>query len=125
MRIFALGLRFVLELLVLAAVGTFVWHSLDGAAAWLGGIGVPLAMAVVWGTFAVPDDPSRGGGAPVPVSGVVRLVIESLFFGAGVFALAALSNVYTGIGVGLTVVVQYALLGDRFRWLLSQPSPRR
>ncbi|MFP3880978.1 MAG: YrdB family protein [Actinomycetota bacterium] len=125
MRVLALGLRFFLELFVLAAVGTFVWGSLDGTIAWIGAIGAPLLMAVVWGTFAVPRDPSRSDGAPVAVSGLVRIVIEVVFFGAGVFALAALANVYTAIAIALTIVVQYAMLGDRFRWLLDQPSPRR
>lgn len=125
MRVLALGLRFFLELFVLAAVGTFVWGSLDGTVAWIGATGVPLLMAVAWGTFAVPGDPSRGGGAPVPVSGSVRIAIELVFFGAGVLALGALSSGYTAIAVVLAIVLQYAMLGDRLRWLLTQPSPRR
>ena len=40
------------------------------------GIQTPIIIAVVWGTFAVPDDPSRSGAAPIVVAGFVRLAIE-------------------------------------------------
>lgn len=44
--------RFVLELCMLASVGYWGFKTGDGAAmAALLGVGGPLVMAVVWGTF--------------------------------------------------------------------------
>jgi len=54
-------IRFVLELLALLAVGFWAWKSFDGALQYILGIGLPILMTIVWGTFAVPDDPSRSG----------------------------------------------------------------
>ena len=69
-------LRFLLELCVLAVAGYWGWSVSEGFTRFLLLLGVPLLLAVVWGTFAVPSDPSRSGRAPIPVPGVVRLLIE-------------------------------------------------
>jgi len=41
---------------------------------------LPIFAAAIWGIFAVPDDPSRSGNAPVIAPGLVRIVIELAFF---------------------------------------------
>lgn len=71
-----LALRFALELSALAALGAWGWGRGSGWTAAALAIGLPLAAAVVWGTFAVIGDPSRSGKAPVPVPGPVRLALE-------------------------------------------------
>ncbi len=53
-----LGLRFVLELSALTAVGFWGWARLEGLPRWLHAVGVPLALAAAWGVFNVPGDPS-------------------------------------------------------------------
>jgi len=114
-------LRFLLEAAVLVAVGVAAWTRLDGAARWVGAIGGPLALLVVWGTFAVPGDLSRGGGAPVPVSGRTRLVVEFAFFAVGAAALAVgTGSLWAAAVFVVTVVLHYILSLDRVGWLLTR-----
>ena len=71
----------------------------------MAGIGGPVIAAAVWATFAVPEDPSRSGKAPVPVRGVVRLVLELCLFGFAVWALHdAGSSMLALILAGITVI---------------------
>lgn len=106
---------------VLVAVGVAAWTTLDGVARWVGVIGGPLALMIVWGTFTVPGDPSRGGGAPVPVSGRTRLVVEFSFFSIGAAALAvATGSVWPAAGFAAIVLVHYILSLDRVGWLLTK-----
>lgn len=114
-----LALRFILEMATLVAVGVAGWQQFDGVAGWLAAIGLPVAMAAVWGTFAVPDDPSRGGSAPVPVPGAVRLLVEGLFFAGGVVALWSIGSTTLALVFAAVVAVHYALSWDRIVWLVS------
>ena len=57
-----LAIRFLLELAALFALGLWGWNAYDGGESWqriLLMLGVPIAAALLWGLFAVPDDPSR------------------------------------------------------------------
>ncbi len=65
-----LAVRFILELTALVAAGMWGWHQSEGWLKFLLVITLPLLIAIVWGTFAVPDDPSRSGAAPIPISGI-------------------------------------------------------
>lgn len=112
--------RFVLEVAVLVAVGYAAWSLLDGPWAWLGVVGFPLLLMVVWGLFNVPGDPSRGGGAPVPVSGRARLSIEIGFFAVGAVAFALGANPWAGIAFAVAVLAHYFLSLDRVGWLLTR-----
>lgn len=106
---------------MLVAVGVVAWTELDGAARWVGVIGGPLALMTVWGTFNVPGDPSRGGGAPVSVSGRTRLVIESAFFAIGAAALGVGTGTVWPVVVFVVLVVgHYVLSLDRVGWLLTR-----
>ena len=53
-----LTLRFLLELAALIGFGYWGWGAAAGPLRWLLALGLPLLAAVLWGTFAVPDDPS-------------------------------------------------------------------
>jgi hypothetical protein len=64
-----LGLRFLLELGALAAVGYWGWQTADGVFRWLLAIGAVAAVAVVWGLFVSPK-------AAVPLARPLRLAIE-------------------------------------------------
>ena len=86
-----LSLRFGLEIGSLIALGAWARRVVGhGPAGWAAAIALPLAAAAVWGTFAVPGDPSRSGKAPVRVSGGVRLVIEMAVFFGGAASMVAL-----------------------------------
>lgn len=80
-----LGLRFVLELCLLGALGYWGFR-LDGG--WpirlAAGLGAPLLVAVIWGLFVSPK-------ATYPLSDPWRFALETVLFalGAGALYLAA------------------------------------
>ncbi len=113
-----LAVRFLLELYALCAYGYWGWRF-GGNLKLLAAIGLPVLAAVIWGTFAVPDDPSRSGSAPIPTPGFIRLIIEIMFF-----ALAAWATFYSGhnlLGWAFTGIflLHYLLSWDRIFWLLK------
>jgi len=115
-----LGFRFLLELGALIAYGYWGWNLSEGGLRYLTALIPPLLAAIVWGTFAVFDDPSRSGKAPVPVSGALRLILELLFFG-----LAGYTLFITGIEIwawifGSLILLHYILSYDRIVWLFKQ-----
>lgn len=77
-------------------------------------------LAVLWGTFAVKDDPSRSGKAPVPVPGVIRLLLELVVL-LGAATMLALGGEWIAFGVFMVgVVLHHAMTLDRLRWLVRQ-----
>jgi hypothetical protein len=115
-----LGIRFLLELCVLAAVGYWGWSQHRGLMRILMAFGLPLLMAIAWSTFAVPDDPSRSGRAPVPVPGVVRLLLEWAIFAFAAWALYAAGSPVLAAGLAVIVVIHYVVSYDRIAWLIRQ-----
>jgi len=113
-------LRFLLELCVLAVAGYWGWTVSSGFTRFLLLLGVPLLLAVVWGAFAVPDDPSRSGRAPIPVPGVVRFVLELGNFAFAVWAFYAVGQPVPGLILAVLVIVHYILSYDRITWLVRQ-----
>ena len=113
-------LRFLLELCVLAVAGYWGWTVSKGFTRFLLVWGVPLLLAIVWGAFAVPSDPSRSGRAPIPVPGVVRLVLELANFVFAVWALNVVGQPVPGLILTVLVIVHYILSYDRITWLVRQ-----
>ncbi|TPL04651.1 MULTISPECIES: DUF2568 domain-containing protein [unclassified Mesorhizobium] len=115
-----LTLRFLLELAALLGLGIAGWSLSDVWWRWVLALALPLIAAVLWSTFAVLNDPSRSGRAPVPVPGAVRLMLElvMLFGGAAGFYLAG--HAAAGIVMALLIALSYALSWDRLGWLLRQ-----
>lgn len=114
-----LALRFILEIAALFALGYWGWTQHDGLWRFVWSIGLVILAAVVWGTFAVPNDPSRSGKAPVQVPGIVRLVIELLLFAAGVWAFTDAGQPVWGTVLGVFTILHYAISYDRIIWLLK------
>ena len=79
-----------------------------------------MTAAVLWGVFAVADDPSRSGAAPIPVPGLVRLALEAAVFGVGIWALKDSGFTRASLALGVVVVVHYAISYDRIAWLLDR-----
>jgi Protein of unknown function (DUF2568) len=79
MRPLNLALKFLLELAALAAFGLWGASVAGGATAVLLAIGLPVAVAALWGTFAAPRARRR---LPLRMRAPFEL---------GVFALAALA----------------------------------
>jgi hypothetical protein len=115
-----LALRFILEIATLIALGYWGWDHGDGILKYILAVGIPLITAILWGTFAVPDDPSRSGKAPVPVPGLIRLLLELAFFAFGVLALIDSGYPLLGTIMGILVISHYVISYDRVWWLLRQ-----
>ena len=115
-----LAIRFALEVAALFSMGLWGWRSGSG---WLRialALPVPLIAAALWGTLAVPGDPSRSGGAPIAVPGVVRLVLELAIFAFATWALHDLGFTRASWMLGIIVALHYLTSYDRILWLVSQ-----
>jgi hypothetical protein len=95
------------------------WNQGTGWLRFVLAIGIPIILAAVWGTFAVPNDPSRSGTAPIVTPGVIRLTIELGIFALATWALFDIELTKLSLALGVIVVLHYALSYDRIRWLLS------
>lgn len=115
-----LGLRFLLELVALVSAGVLGWRITDGPGRWLLVVLLPVIAATLWGVFAVPEDPSRSGDAPVAVPGTVRLLIEFavLFGGAAALWIAGLPRL--ALVSAVVLLVYHVLAYDRMLWLLRR-----
>lgn len=115
-----LAFRFLLEITAYVSMAYWGWTQHDGILRFAWAIGLPLVWAVLWGTFNVPDDPSRSGKAPVRVPGFVRLLLELAFFTTGAWALYASGYTTWAIIIAVAVAIHYALSYDRIAWLLRR-----
>ena len=115
-----LALRFVLEIVGLAALGWMGWHFGRGVYRYILAIGFPLLAAVLWGTFAVSGDPSRSAEAVVQVPGIIRLVLELTFFAAATWSLFVTGATTYAWIYGVVVLLHYAISHDRIMWLIRQ-----
>jgi hypothetical protein len=116
-----LALRFALEVASLVALSNWALAAGDSSRLrLLAAVSLPLAAAVVWGTFAVPGDPSRNGRAPIRVRGWQRLGIELLVFAGGAAALAARAHWACFGAFVAALLAHHALTTARLRWLLGQ-----
>jgi hypothetical protein len=117
-----LAIRFLLELAALAAFAMYGWRLTDhGVLRFILAALLPLIAASLWGVFAVPDDPSRSGSAPVPIPGSLRLVLEPAFFAAAAWAFSGRSPVGAAVFAGV-VVVHYVVSFERVMWLVRGDS---
>lgn len=115
-----LALRFLLEIAALVAIGYWGFSQHAGIWRFPLGIGLPVIAAATWGIFVVRDDPSRSGRAPVPVPGVLRLVLELSLFGFAAWALYDAGSTVLALILASLTIVHYALSYDRIAWLVRQ-----
>ncbi len=115
-----LALRFLLEICALVAIGQWSYRLTPSAwkMAWV--ILIPLAIALIWGVFNVPGDPSRSGAAPVIVPGLIRLLLEWAVFAFACWALFQTGHTRWSLILATLVVLHYLISYDRIAWLLSQ-----
>lgn len=111
------ALRFALELAALAAMGYWGWVRHDGVERWLWAIGLPLVAAVAWAVFRIPGDP---GNAPVAVPGVVRLLLEVVFFGGAVWLLMLAGSPGRALLLGVVLAGHYLWAYRRVVWMLQR-----
>ena len=115
-----LAFRLLLEIAAYVSMAYWGWTQHVGWQRYAWAIGLPLVWAILWGTFNVPDDPSRSGKAPVRVPGFVRLLLELAFFATSVWALYTAGGSMWGLIFAILVVVHYVLSYDRIAWLLKR-----
>jgi hypothetical protein len=63
--------------------------------------------------------PSRSEKAPVPVPGVVRLLVELVILGSATLALFSLNPTYGWI-FSIVTLLHYIISYDRINWLLER-----
>ena len=115
-----LGFRFLLEMTAFVIYGYWGWQASTGMLRYLLALGLPLAAAVLWGTFAVPGDPSRSGKAPIPIPGVLRLFLEIMFFSLAAYLLMITGREGLGWIFAGAVFIHYLLSYDRIWWMIKQ-----
>jgi len=113
-----LVVRFVLEMSALVSVGMWGWRQSDGWLSYFLAIGIPIILAAIWGTFAVPDDPSRSGRAPIITPGAIRLLIELGIFAYATWSLYDMGFNKISLALGIIVVLHYIISYDRILWLI-------
>lgn len=99
----AVGVRFLLELGALAAVGYWGAGTYPGIVGFAVGAGAALALATAWGVFVSPKAPWR---LPDPW----RLAAELLAFALATVALAVSGLALAAAGYAVLAVADEALL---------------
>lgn len=98
-----LGLRFILELCLLVALGTWGFGLEKSWTARLAiGLGLPLLAATLWGLFVAPRARRR-------LNEPWRLGLELLLFGCGALCLSAAGHHTLGVAF-LSLFVMHRLL---------------
>ena len=99
-----LALRFVLELCLLGALCYWGFHVGNGTIAKVVlGIGAPVLIAVVWGTFMSPQ-------ARVRLSRPLHLAMEVVLFGLGTAALLVTGHPWLALIFAVAAVVNRVLI---------------
>ena len=98
------AVRFLLEMCILIAIG--YWGFKTGSGWFLKillGIGVPLLIAMIWGTFGAPK-------ATYHLNGFNLLLLEVIVFGSGVAALYVTKNYSLAWGFAAIVIANRILM---------------
>ena len=104
MRSAALGLRFLLELAMLAALAFWGFTTPDGVLVKiLLGVGAPVLAAAVWGTFLSPR-------AAIRAPGPVLVTLEMALFAVAAIALNAAGQLTLAIALAIAAVTQRVTL---------------
>ena len=114
------AVRFILELASMAVFAWWGYHLSETGLRILTAILLPIGFAIVWGVFAVRDDPSRSGKTVVQTPGIIRLILELALFGAAALMLLDLGYSKWAIIFGSVLVLHYIFSYDRIAWLLKQ-----
>jgi hypothetical protein len=93
-----LGLRFLLELCLLAALA-YVGLQVSVVLAVL----LPVVVALIWGLFIAPR-------ARFPLSSTWWIAIQVILFGGAVGGLIAVGNTLLGVAFGVVVATNLALV---------------
>ena len=107
MRSLNLALRFILELIVLAALLLWGFRSSDQLIVQLLlGVGAVAIGIAIWGTFVSPRAPRR-------LEDPARVALEAIVFGAGSLAFVASGQLLLGVLLAASAAISIALM---FAW---------
>lgn len=115
-----LALRFLLEVAAIVIMGLWGYHISGNVPGILFAILLPLGFALLWGIFAVPNDPSRSGKTVVPTPGIIRLILELFLFAAAAWMIRDLGYRPAWWIFGGITLIHYIISYDRVLWLLKQ-----
>lgn len=115
-----LAVRFLLEL---GAITIYAVWGLNRSGLFppvVLAIALPVAFALLWGIFAVRDDPSRSGKTVVQTPGWIRLLLELALFAGATWMLQDLPYKLLAWIFGIVVLAHYLASFKRVGWLLKQ-----
>jgi hypothetical protein len=115
-----LAIRFILEVIAIITFGIWGFGLSDSWSRILLAILFPLVFALLWGVFAVPNDPSRSGKTVVATPGIIRLFLELALFGSSIWMQLDLQHPKLALIIWIALVLHYIFSYDRIIWLLKQ-----
>ena len=115
-----LAVRFILEVAAIIGMGLWGYNNSGNLPPILFAILLNLGFALLWGIFAVKDDPSRSGKTVVPTPGIIRLLLELFLFAAATWMLRDLGYSTAWWIFGAIILIHYIISYDRVLWLLKQ-----
>lgn len=115
-----LALRFILEVAALICFGMWGYGISDSPTRIVTAILFPVLFALIWGIFAVQNDPSRSGKTVIPTPGIIRFLLELALFGIAVWMLLDMQYSTVALIFGIVVLIHYIFSFDRIIWLLKQ-----
>ena len=114
------AIRFILELAAISTYGVWGFNQSETGLRIVLAVVLPLGFAVVWGVFAVRDDPSRSGKTVVQTPGWIRLVLELALFTLAAWMLLDMDQTLPGWIFAGIALFHYLFSLDRAAWLLKQ-----
>jgi len=114
-----LALRFLLELVVLFVSVEWALKAFTQWPRYVWMVLLPVGLAIVWWAFNVEGDPSRSGKTIIPVPGWLRLIIEWLILGLGVWFMYSIDYLLASWLFGALVILHYVLSFNRIIWLIK------
>jgi len=113
------AVRFLLELGAITTYAIWGYNQSDTAMRILLAIMLPLGFALLWGIFAVRNDPSRSGKTVVKTPGWIRLMLELGLFAGATWMLLNLDYTILGWIFVFITLLHYIISYDRIIWLLK------
>jgi hypothetical protein len=99
-----ISIFFLLELAMLAAYSYWGFRIDKGMLTkLLFGIGIPIVVAVIWGTFISPK-------ASIPVTTTIRIVLQAILFGCSVLALYYSGKTTLAVIFGMIILIEMILM---------------
>lgn len=120
MKTFNGALRFLLELGAITTFGIWGFNQSDSWQKILLAILLPVGFAILWGVFAVRNDPSRSGKTVVQTPGWIRLLLELGLFATATWMLLDLEHLLLAWILGGVVLVHYLISDKRIMWLCKK-----